>query len=139
MNVMKEFRIGVFAFNKTTAAHIQKFAHSHINDFSLSFSDKGLEEAIPVALEMEANGIEVIMSSRGTAALLRENLKIPILSFSVTSLDILKATKEASSYGNRIFFPSFRQKLRRLNIVENILNIKLVQGIYHDSKSLESI
>ena len=139
MNVMKEFRIGTFAFNKTTAAHIQQFARSHINDFSLSFSDKGLEEAIPVALEMQANGIEVIMSSRGTAALLRENLKIPILSFSVTSLDILKAIKEASSYGNRIFFPSFRQKLQRLNIVENILNIKLVQGIYHDSKSLESI
>ena len=57
---------------------------------------QGLDDAIPVALEMVRNGVETIISRRGTAHLLRENLRIPVLSFPHRSLDILVSLKQAA-------------------------------------------
>ena len=97
---------------------------------------RGLDEAIPIGKEMEQEGIEVIISRRGAASLLRENLRIPVLALPVTSLDILAAVKRATVYGSRILLPTFRQRLRGFEIIEEIFGIELVQGIYHNSASL---
>lgn len=100
---------------------------------------KGLDEAIPVGKAMEKEGVEVIISRRGTAHILRENLHIPILSLPVTSLDILTSLSKAMLYGRRILFPVFREPIEALNIVENLFNIELIQSIYKDIESLRKL
>jgi PAS domain S-box-containing protein len=100
---------------------------------------RGLDEAIPVGREMEEAGIEVIISRRGAAHLLRENLRIPVLALPVSSLDILTTVEEASAFGKKILLPVFRARMERLWIIEKIFGIELVQEIYKDSRSLEQV
>jgi hypothetical protein len=49
----------------------------------------GLQEAVSVGRDMESKGVDVIISRRGAAELLRENLRIPVLALMADPLDIL--------------------------------------------------
>ncbi|MFZ7128116.1 MAG: sigma 54-interacting transcriptional regulator [Desulfobacterales bacterium] len=131
----RKVRIGIFASSQTLIDRIQLIAsrqqdHIYINTH-------GLDEAVPVALEMQRNGIEVIISRRGTAHLLRESLRVPVISFPHRSLDILVSLKAASQEGRRILLPVFRQEMSGISILEELLDIELIQEIYHDKPSLE--
>lgn len=98
-----------------------------------------LDEAIPAGKAMEEDGVEVILSWRGTANLLRESLRIPVLSFPQTSLDLLACLKDSSGRGEKILLPVFRLRLRGMEILEGLLKVKLVQMVYHDRASLEEV
>jgi transcriptional regulator with PAS, ATPase and Fis domain len=99
----------------------------------------GLDEAIPVGIEMENKGIDVIISRRGTAELLREKLHIPVLALMANPLDILISMKKAMMIGKRILITTFRKQLNGMEVLEEIFNIRIMQGIYHDSASLEQV
>ncbi|UCH20313.1 MAG: PrpR N-terminal domain-containing protein [Deltaproteobacteria bacterium] len=86
---------------------------------------------------MERDGVEVIISRRGTAHLLRENLRIPVLSFPLTSLDLLKNLKEAAKYSRKILLTTFRSKLSGIEIVKDLLGIQLTQDVYYDAASMK--
>lgn len=87
--------------------------------------------------KMERDGVEVIISRRGTAHLLRENLRIPVLSFPLTSLDLLKNLKEAAKYSRKILLTTFRSKLSGIEIVKDLLGIQLTQDVYYDAASMK--
>lgn len=133
----KKYRIGIFASSRSLIERIQTL--SSRQDDHIYINTQGLDEAVPIGLEMEKNGIEVIISRRGTAHLLRENLHIPVLSFPHRSLDIIMCLKTASEMGRRILLPVFRQKMGGIGILEELLNIQLIQDIYQDKKSLERV
>jgi PAS domain S-box-containing protein len=97
---------------------------------------QGLDDALPLALEMVRNGVEIIVGRRGTAHMLRESLRIPVLSFPHRSLDILISLKTASSHARKILLPVFRQEISGLAAIEDLLDIELVQIIYRDKASL---
>lgn len=99
----------------------------------------GLDDAIPIGIKMVKNGVEAIISRRGTAQLLRENLHIPVLSFPHRSLDLLDVIKKASLISDRIVLVVFRKRLEGLTIIEELLNIKLLQAIYEDKASMERV
>lgn len=99
----RKFRIGIFASSRSLIDRVKTISaryqdHIYINT-------QGLDDAIPIAMDMERNGIEVIISRRGTAHLLRENLRIPVLSFPHRSLDMLVSLKKAATFGKKFFFP----------------------------------
>lgn len=129
------FRLGVIASSVILKECVQRVAENQKENIRVVMV-RGLDEAIPVGKEMEREGIEVILSRRGAAHLLRENLRIPVLALPVTSLDILAAVKQAVVHGKRILLPAFRQRLKGLEIIEEIFGIELVLGIYHNSASL---
>ena len=132
---IKKVKIGIFASSPSLLGRIQALsAHRQIQ---IHFNTQGLDEAIPIAAEMEREGIEVAVGRRGTAHLLRENLRIPVLSFPHRSLDILISLKAAAQAGRRILFPVFRQEMAGIAILEDLLDIELVQKIYRDTSSLE--
>lgn len=99
----------------------------------------GLDEAIPVGMKMEDNGTDVIISRRGTAELLREKLRIPVLALAANPLDILITMNQAVKFGKQILITTFRKQLNGMETLENIFNVKIMQGIYHNSSSLEQV
>ena len=131
------FLIGVFISSPSVGLFINKLVSQ--KDHILKVSYDGLEDAIPKGKQMEENGVEVIISRRGTAFLLRENLRIPVLSLPESSLSKLNSIREASLRGKRIFMPCFREKQRGLSFITELLDIELSQAVYTDSSSLRQI
>ncbi|MBW1789297.1 MAG: sigma 54-interacting transcriptional regulator, partial [Deltaproteobacteria bacterium] len=132
------YRLGVICSSIAMADSIRRVTGTSVEEVQISMST-GIDEALPIGKEMEKEGIEVIIGRRGTAHLLRETLRIPVLVFQLSSLDIIMSLKEAINYGDVILLPSFRRRLSGLAIFEDIFGIKLIQGVYHDSASLEDL
>jgi len=133
----RKFNLGVIISSIPLVNHVKRIASEQGDDIQVAY--KSLYEAVAAGKEMEAAGVEVIMSWRGTASLLRENLHVPVLSFPLTSLDILKCLKQAATLGQKILLPTFRTKFTDIEIMEELLHVKLVQGIYYDAASLEEV
>lgn len=131
------FRIGVITSSISLAHYVTTVGHS--SEDIIRVSSKGLDDAIPVGRKMERDGIEVIISRKGTARLLRENLKVPIISVPLPALDILSGLSEAVRYGKKILLPSFRTRPTETKIIEKLLSIELMQGVYEDSVSLKEL
>jgi PAS domain S-box-containing protein len=130
----RKIRIGIFASSHSLIERVQDLAAKQKDQIFIN--TQGLDDAVPLALEMVKNGVEIIISRRGTAHLLRENLRVPVLSFPHRSLDILVSLKMAQSYGRRILLPVFRQKISGLASISDLLDIDLIQKIYTDKGSL---
>ena len=135
------FNIGVFISSLSIGDEIKKIAKEQKDTFQIFY--KSLEGAIPVGKRMEQEGVEAIISRRGTAHLLRENLRIPVFSFPQSSLSILTSIKKAADRlaetpekNMKIFMPNFRNEISGLEIVEELLDIEFTQGVYFDSTSL---
>lgn len=133
----RKVRIGIFASSPSLIQSLESFAGAGRD--SIVINTAGLDDAIPAAKELERLGIEIIISRRGTAYLLRENLHIPVISFPHRSFDIISGLKAAAGIGNKVLLPVFRQELGSVTILEDLLDIELVQKIYHNKQSLEQI
>lgn len=131
-------KIGVFTSNTSMLDHIKRIAATD-NEVSISIAHHGLDKAVPIGRKMEKDGIEVLISRRGTAHLLRENLQIPVLSFPQSDLEIILSLQQASRIGNRILLPTFRNKLDRIEDLLSMLKINAVMRVYEDTASLEEI
>ena len=138
------YNIGVFISSTSVGDEIKRLSKKQKDIFHLS--DKSLEAAVPVGESFEQRGIEVIVARRGTAHLLRENLKIPVLSLPISSLSTLASIKRAKEQISgtdhrkiKIFMPNFRNKISGLEIIGDVLDIEFVQGVYTDSQSLDRI
>ena len=126
-------KIGIFASSQSIFNRIKVLT---LDEDYIRLETKALEEAVPIAIEMERIGFEVIISRRGTANILRENLRIPVLSFPHKSLDILESLIKAAKISHIILLTTFRQTISGLSIVEDLLGIQLIQKIYTDKESM---
>ncbi|MDZ4163837.1 MAG: sigma 54-interacting transcriptional regulator [Smithellaceae bacterium] len=132
-----KYKFGVIASKISIVEGAKRILEEEGHELHIAYSS--LDEAIPAGRKMEAAGVEAILSWRGTTNLLRENLHIPVLSFPQTSLDILSCLKSAAGLGKKILLPVFRSRLNGLDLLEELLGIELIQGIYHDKASLECL
>ncbi len=105
---------------------------------NMATSLAGLDAAVPAGLRMEQEGVEVIISRRGTASLLRKNLKIPILSVRISFSDIFLNIRDASLMGRKILLTSFGdEKIEGADLLQEFFNVTLIHGVFHDTSSLE--
>lgn len=139
-----QYTIGVFISSMSIGEVIKDMGDTQKTTFHISY--KSLEDSIDVGKEFQEKGVEVLISRRGTAHLLRENLHIPVLTFPQSSLSVLASLKKAKERlatederKLKIFMPNFRNETSGLEIVGELLDIEFSQGIYHDSTSLNRI
>ena len=92
----QRIKLGLIYSSSLLNDHILRIVKERSEEILVSMVN-GLNEAIPVGRNMQEEGAEVIISRRGTADLLRENLHVPVLSLSVSSLDILASLNKAVS------------------------------------------
>lgn len=133
----RKVRIGIFASSPSLIQSLESLAEEGRDNIVINTA--GLDDAIPKAKEMERQGMEIIISRRGTAYLLRENLHIPVISFPHRSFDIISGLKAAAGLGSKVLLPVFRQELGSVTLLEDLLDIELVQKIYQNKQSLEQI
>lgn len=138
------FNIGVFISSVSLGNEISRITREQQDNFIISH--KSMEEAIPVGKEMERAGVEVIISRRGTANLLRDNLQIPVFSLPQSSLSVMTSTKLAADglkvfprEKRKIFLPNFGAEVPGLEILSELLDIDFKQSVYFDSASLEQV
>lgn len=131
----KKIRIGIFASSHSLIDRVHLLAAKQPDQIFINTN--GLEDAIPLAKDMVQNGVEIIISRRGTAHLLRENLRIPVLSFPHRSLDILVSLKQAKDVGRKILLPVFRNEFSGLEAIEDLLEIELIQKVYGGKAGLK--
>lgn len=133
----KKIKIGIFASSHSLAEQIRE--NKIFKDENLIIREESLSNAIPPAMEMERDGVEVVISRRGTAYLLRENLKIPVISFPNRPLNILTSLHQAAAFEKKVLLPAFRHKMEEITILEKLLKIKIVHEVYENSTSLEQV
>jgi propionate catabolism operon transcriptional regulator len=98
----------------------------------------GLDAAIPAGKKMEQEGVEMIISRRATADILRKSMKIPVLSVRISVHDILLNIREASLMGKKILLTSFpEQKIEDSELLEDVFHVTLIPGVFHDYDSLK--
>jgi transcriptional regulator, propionate catabolism operon regulatory protein len=108
-------------------------------NIDMATSLAGLDAAVPAGLRMEQEGVEVIISRRGTASLLRKNLKIPILSVRISFPDIFLNIRDASLMGRKILLTSFgEEKIEGVDLLQELFNVTVIPGVFHDTSSLET-
>lgn len=133
----RQYQIGIISSSFSLVEKFQEIAEKQGQNINVSY--EGQNEAINVGKNMEADGVEVIISRRGTAYMLRENLKIPVLSIPQASIDVIKGLKKASEWGDKIILTVFMNKITGVDTLEELLNVQIHQGIYNDIQSMESV
>jgi len=131
------FRIGFIASTQQFIDCALSVAKKRKLDVVTSLT--GLDAAIPAGKRMEQEGVEVIISRRGTGALLRKNLKIPVLSVRMSSHDILRNIRDASLMGRKILLTSLGDEIGDMALLQDIFKVTLIPGVFHDFKSLETV
>jgi len=118
-----ELKIGVIVSTLSLLEQMKKIAHAQGQNLQCAF--KGLEEAIDAGKKMEADGVDVIISRLGTVKMLRDNLRIPVLSIPQASIDIFKSFVLASKHGKKIILATFMNEIEGLDVVEELLGISI--------------
>ena len=133
----KQIKIGVIHSSPSLVDTIERIRT--MTDYHFEISTEGLDQAIPVGRRMEAQGIEVVLSRKGTAHLLREKLSIPVISIPLSTLGLLYSLKEAMRVGRKILLPCFRNVEDGLDGVQELFDIEMTLGVYTDSSSLKAL
>ncbi|NNK93237.1 MAG: sigma 54-interacting transcriptional regulator [Desulfobacterales bacterium] len=124
---MNKIRIGILTTGKSLIEMTRQFAVK--KNIDLQCIEEGLDDAIPFAKEMESNGAEVLLARGGTALLIRKNVQIPVLSFPISTIDILSCLKEATAYGSNILIVSFLNRKIGLEFVEELFDVRITQEV----------
>jgi transcriptional regulator with PAS, ATPase and Fis domain len=97
-----------------------------------------LERAISIGKDLEARGFEVILSRGGTAAILKDNLSIPVLSIPLSAFDLLENVLEAARHGKKIGISVYRDRITGVEIFERLFHVEIKQIIYTTSEKLRA-
>lgn len=134
---MSRIKIGVISFSQSLVDKTRELAIEKNVDIQSSYIS--LDDAVTVVKEMEMNGVEVILARGGTAHIVRDRINIPLLSFPLATLDILACIREAAQYGRDILLVSFYKKMKGIEFVNELFNIRLTQSVcesYNDMHQL---
>jgi len=111
------------------------------NDLKIPIEIKigALEEAIPLGKQLEIDGTEAIICRDGTATMLRENLSIPVISIPLfLNFELLEHVIAAAKFGRNVGICVYGHRLFGINVLENLLGVKIRQIVYCDSKNLRA-
>ena len=134
---MSKIRLGVLSSAQTLVDKTRELAIE--KNIEIQSAYVGLDSAIQVAQEMERDGVEVILARGGTAVLVRKQIDIPLLSFPLATIDILSCIKEAAQYGRNILLVSFHKKMKGIEFVNELFNIRLTQSVCENFADMQQL
>jgi transcriptional regulator with PAS, ATPase and Fis domain len=124
---MKKIKIGVVSSGRSLVDTTRKLAIEKGIDIHSAYV--GLDDAIEIAKEMESDGIEVVLARGGTAPLVRNHIQVPVLSFPLSTIDLLKCIREAANFGRNILLVSFTKRMKGIEFANELFNIRLTQSV----------
>ncbi len=110
-------------------------AKAVINEFDekpeLRFGYGILDDAIPVARQMVANGAESIIAMGGTAKILEDQLSVPVIPIRVGILDIIKAVEIARNFSSQLAITT-EIPVKGIDLIESLYQVSVKQIIFTD-------
>ena len=134
---MTKIKIGVVSSGRALVDTTCKLAIEKGIDIHSAYV--GLDDAIEIVKEMESEGIEVILARGGTAPLVRNHIEVPVLSFPMSTIDLLKCIREASNFGRNILLVSFTRRMKGIEFANELFNIRLTQAVCKNYKDMENL
>ncbi len=134
---MTKIKIGVVSSGRALVDMTCKLAIQKGIDIHSAYV--GLDDAIETAKEMESEGIEVVLARGGTAPLVRHHIQVPVLSFPMSTIDLLKCIREASIFGRNILLVSFTRRMKGIEFANELFNIRLTQAVCKNYKDMEHL
>ena len=108
------------------------------NNYHLLVEPYCMEAAIPAGKRMEAEGIDVIVSRRYTANVLRNNLNIPVLSVPVTFFDTYQTIWRASKIWRSILFPIYKGSNEKKIQLKEMIDADIHYYEYESTSQMEA-
>lgn len=82
-----------------------------------------MEEALPVGKDCLASGVEVVLGGGATGRLLREKLKLPVVTIARRDMDVIRALMRAKERSRRIGLTSFNGATPGVDLLARILDL----------------
>lgn len=134
MNDSKKFKFAFVSNSMEIAKVVKLFADSQREEVIIKLST--MEEALPVATNLLAEGVDVVFGGGATGRLLRRNLGQPVITVARTHLDILQALIKAQKFGHRIGLTSFVRPTNGIDIFARLLDIQIRQIVFNTTTEL---
>lgn len=132
----RRLRIGFVSNSREVGDALKQSANPDTDDIIVQTAS--MEDAVPVARQLLRNGVEVILGGGGTGSLLAQTLGQPVVKIGRSSLDVLKALAAAREHGAHIGLTSFHEPAEGVNLMEQLLAVRIRQIIFDTSQELEA-
>lgn len=99
-----------------------------------------LQECIGIVKQAVEDGVEVIVSRGGTAALIKKNVNIPTVHIQVTVMDVLRALRQCAEYPEKIGIAGFGNVIYGCEDLATLLGITFVEiALQNEAEAPEKI
>jgi transcriptional regulator, propionate catabolism operon regulatory protein len=135
--MMKDTDVGIGLIHASQSLIEEALRIAKKNNYNLLVEPYCIEAAIPAGRRMEADGIDVIVSRRHTANVLRNNLNIPVLSIPVTFFDTYQTIWKASKRWKSILFPIYKGSSERKIGLKDMIDADIYYYEYESTSQME--
>ncbi|MDR1776997.1 MAG: sigma 54-interacting transcriptional regulator [Desulfovibrio sp.] len=117
----------------------------YLVEYGKSSSDRVLassatfSEAVRIAKNWEAEGVEVLISRRATADILRNSVKTPVLSLPFSDIENLRSIRSNCKQGMRILVPAYKRRTPIFGLLGKTLKVIILQKIYSTELELRQL
>ncbi|EPR33125.1 proprionate catabolism activator, Fis family [Alkalidesulfovibrio alkalitolerans DSM 16529] len=121
----RPFRFAFVSNSEEIARTVKAFEDPDRENIEIRLAS--MEEALPVARQCLAEGVEVVLGGGATGRLLREQLKLPVVTIARRDMDVIRAVMLARERSRKIAVTSFSGQIAGLEIMEDILGVEIRQ------------
>lgn len=131
---LKNFRFAFVSNSEQIARTVKAFENPESERIEIRLAS--MEEALPVAKQCLAEGVEVILGGGATGKLLREQLKLPVVTISRRDLDVIRALRRARQSSRKIGLTSFGGSTSGIDLMAEVLNVDIRPIEFHTTPEL---
>ncbi len=131
----EKFQISLVVHSTEVADNVRAISDPDIEDLNVTLVD--LDQAVPEARRLLAEGYEVIMGHGGTGALITQKIGHSVVNIPTTFLEVVYAMQKAREYGCRIAVTNFMEPREGMRIIETLLDIDIRQIVFNSGRELE--
>ena len=135
--IKRKYNIAFIAQSRFAASLLQTMAPTL--GIQLEVHLLAMEQALTTAKELlEDHEVDMIISCGSTAKLLQQHLGSRALHLRNNAIDIMRALQEASQVSRSICLPYYDEIPEGIDILSELLHLRLVPTIFHDTQGLIS-
>lgn len=131
---LKNFRFAFVSNSEQIARTVKAFENPDRERIEIRLAS--MEEALPVAQQCLAEGVEVILGGGATGRLLREQLKLPVVTISRRDLDVIRALRRARQSSRKIGLTSFGGSTSGIDLMAEVLDVDIRPIEFHTTPEL---
>jgi len=117
----KPFRFAFVSNSAQIASTVKAFEDPTREHIEIRLAS--MEDALPFAKDCLAAGVEVILGGGATGRLLREKLKLPVVTIARRDMDVIRALMRARERSRRIGLTSFGGSTSGVDLMARILDV----------------